>query len=316
MVVAFRIATCVGLTRAYVFSPPFLVLHSVLSLRNPYLPLLCSPSPTCLPALFRLLRPGKLTSSQRNEYDNIQQFFFKHEFLQQYRWYWRVEPDIHFHCDIDFDPFVYMQAQNKTYGGSPFFFPPVLVFFFFRFSLHLASLPLEPNIRVCYSRHWTYGPALALSRLHNDCALRSALASAHIMQCMIHDTCVVRVAPHTSPAPAQRSSPVFAPILSSNCLSVCLLATVRRPCGAPSFRASSVLQRHITTSPYQHIVSTSTNCHDRITTLPYRHSTRTRTPISAKPCVLVLVDMCVAPLARWPMMRRWLTGMMIPCVLF
>ncbi|EIM84738.1 glycosyl transferase [Stereum hirsutum FP-91666 SS1] len=43
-------------------------------------------------------------------------FFFKHEFLQQYRWYWRVEPDIHFHCDIDFDPFVYMQAQNKTYG--------------------------------------------------------------------------------------------------------------------------------------------------------------------------------------------------------
>lgn len=143
-------------------------------------------------------------------------------------------------------------------------------------------------------------------RMTVHCALRSALASAHLIQVMMHDACYMlhlRVAPHTSPA--QRSSPVFAPILSSICLSVCLSATVRRPCGAPSFRASSVLQRHITTSPYQHIVSTSTNCHDRITTPPYRHSTRTRTPISAKPCVSVLVDMRVAPLARWPVMRRW-----------
>ncbi|KAI0824385.1 glycosyltransferase family 15 protein [Trametes gibbosa] len=43
-------------------------------------------------------------------------FFYRHPLLQQYKWYWRVEPDVHFRCDIDFDPFLYMQDHNKTYG--------------------------------------------------------------------------------------------------------------------------------------------------------------------------------------------------------
>lgn len=43
-------------------------------------------------------------------------FFFRHELVQKYRWYWRVEPDVHFRCDIDFDPFLFMQDNNKTYG--------------------------------------------------------------------------------------------------------------------------------------------------------------------------------------------------------
>ncbi|KAL1941091.1 hypothetical protein VTO73DRAFT_7727 [Trametes versicolor] len=45
-------------------------------------------------------------------------FFYRHPLLQQYKWYWRVEPDVHFHCDIDFDPFLYMEDHNKTYGPS------------------------------------------------------------------------------------------------------------------------------------------------------------------------------------------------------
>ncbi|TFK78423.1 glycosyltransferase family 15 protein, partial [Polyporus arcularius HHB13444] len=36
-------------------------------------------------------------------------FFYRHPLLQQYKWYWRVEPDVHFHCDIDFDPFLFME---------------------------------------------------------------------------------------------------------------------------------------------------------------------------------------------------------------
>jgi len=44
--------------------------------------------------------------------------FYKHKLMQNYRWYWRVEPDIHFHCDIDFDPFLFMQDQNKVYGWT------------------------------------------------------------------------------------------------------------------------------------------------------------------------------------------------------
>ncbi|KAI0682190.1 nucleotide-diphospho-sugar transferase [Cerioporus squamosus] len=43
-------------------------------------------------------------------------FFYRHPLLQQYKWYWRVEPDVHFHCDIDFDPFLFMEDHNKTYA--------------------------------------------------------------------------------------------------------------------------------------------------------------------------------------------------------
>lgn len=43
-------------------------------------------------------------------------FFFKHELLQKYRWYWRVEPNVHFHCNIDYDPFLYMEEHDKIYG--------------------------------------------------------------------------------------------------------------------------------------------------------------------------------------------------------
>ncbi|KAK7036092.1 glycosyltransferase family 15 protein [Favolaschia claudopus] len=43
-------------------------------------------------------------------------FFFRHELLRKYRWYWRIEPDVMFHCTLSFDPFVYMEKQNKTYA--------------------------------------------------------------------------------------------------------------------------------------------------------------------------------------------------------
>lgn len=43
-------------------------------------------------------------------------FFFRHELVQKYKYYWRIEPDVTFYCDIDYDPFLIMQDQNKTYG--------------------------------------------------------------------------------------------------------------------------------------------------------------------------------------------------------
>ncbi|KAF9467507.1 glycosyltransferase family 15 protein [Collybia nuda] len=43
-------------------------------------------------------------------------FFFRHPLMQKYRWYWRIEPDVHFHCNIEFDPFVYMEDHNKVYA--------------------------------------------------------------------------------------------------------------------------------------------------------------------------------------------------------
>ncbi|KAF8797772.1 glycosyltransferase family 15 protein [Phlegmacium glaucopus] len=43
-------------------------------------------------------------------------FFFKHPLMLKYRWYWRIEPNVHFHCDISYDPFLYMEKQEKIYS--------------------------------------------------------------------------------------------------------------------------------------------------------------------------------------------------------
>ncbi|KAI9766217.1 MAG: alpha-1,2-mannosyltransferase (Kre5) [Candelina submexicana] len=43
-------------------------------------------------------------------------FFYKHELLAKYEWYWRLEPEIKYFCDITYDPFIHMARANKTYG--------------------------------------------------------------------------------------------------------------------------------------------------------------------------------------------------------
>jgi alpha 1,2-mannosyltransferase len=43
-------------------------------------------------------------------------FFFRHPLLDAYDYYWRIEPDVDYHCDIDYDVFRYMKDNNKKYG--------------------------------------------------------------------------------------------------------------------------------------------------------------------------------------------------------
>ncbi|KAJ3489079.1 hypothetical protein NLI96_g2376 [Meripilus lineatus] len=43
-------------------------------------------------------------------------FFFRHELLKNYKYYWRIEPDVSFFCDLDYDPFLIMQNEKKVYG--------------------------------------------------------------------------------------------------------------------------------------------------------------------------------------------------------
>lgn len=43
-------------------------------------------------------------------------FFFRHELLKNYKYYWRIEPDVTFFCDLDYDPFLVMQNGKKVYG--------------------------------------------------------------------------------------------------------------------------------------------------------------------------------------------------------
>ncbi|CCF58449.1 hypothetical protein KAFR_0E02970 [Kazachstania africana CBS 2517] len=43
-------------------------------------------------------------------------FFWRHPLLDDYDWYWRVEPDINLYCDIKYDVFQWMQDNEKVYG--------------------------------------------------------------------------------------------------------------------------------------------------------------------------------------------------------
>lgn len=43
-------------------------------------------------------------------------FFYKHELVKKRDWYWRVEPDVEFFCDLTYDPFIEMEKRNKKYG--------------------------------------------------------------------------------------------------------------------------------------------------------------------------------------------------------
>lgn len=43
-------------------------------------------------------------------------FFWRHPLLDDFDWYWRVEPSTKLHCDVPFDAFKYMQDNQKAYG--------------------------------------------------------------------------------------------------------------------------------------------------------------------------------------------------------
>lgn len=43
-------------------------------------------------------------------------FFFRHPLLDDYDYYWRVEPDVKFFCDIVYDPFLTMQDKGYKCG--------------------------------------------------------------------------------------------------------------------------------------------------------------------------------------------------------
>lgn len=42
--------------------------------------------------------------------------FYSHPLVRKLEWYWRVEPDVQFFCDMTYDPFIEMERNNKKYG--------------------------------------------------------------------------------------------------------------------------------------------------------------------------------------------------------
>ncbi|CCE63649.1 hypothetical protein TPHA_0F01650 [Tetrapisispora phaffii CBS 4417] len=43
-------------------------------------------------------------------------FFWRHPLLDEYEYYWRVEPDTKLYCDVDYDIFRFMKDNDKKYG--------------------------------------------------------------------------------------------------------------------------------------------------------------------------------------------------------
>jgi alpha 1,2-mannosyltransferase len=43
-------------------------------------------------------------------------FFFRHELMLNYEYYWRVEPSVELYCDVHYDPFRYMHENKKKYS--------------------------------------------------------------------------------------------------------------------------------------------------------------------------------------------------------
>lgn len=43
-------------------------------------------------------------------------FFYKHELIQKYEYYWRIEPNVDYPCTVAYDPFLFMKVSGKKYG--------------------------------------------------------------------------------------------------------------------------------------------------------------------------------------------------------
>ncbi|KAJ2727020.1 hypothetical protein GGI07_000137 [Coemansia sp. Benny D115] len=42
--------------------------------------------------------------------------FYRHPLVRDLDWYWRLEPDVEYYCDVDYDPFVFMRDRGIKYG--------------------------------------------------------------------------------------------------------------------------------------------------------------------------------------------------------
>lgn len=69
--------------------------------------------------LFKDVNTGGIWFQKTNgTYQYFSGFFWRHPLLLELGWeyYWRVEPDVRYFCELDYDPFVYMKENGKQYG--------------------------------------------------------------------------------------------------------------------------------------------------------------------------------------------------------
>lgn len=66
------------------------------------------------------MKNSKIIYGDSLSYRNMCRFFagqfYKHDLVKKYDYYWRIEPDVKFFCNLDYDPFEYLRKNNKKYG--------------------------------------------------------------------------------------------------------------------------------------------------------------------------------------------------------
>lgn len=110
------------------FTPEFITLTTSLA-SGPVTHSLIPPSHWSIPShINRTAMESNMRSLEDNDiiyggslsYRHMCRFnsgFFMHQpALQDFEWYWRVEPDIDFTCDISYDPFTFLRTNQKVYG--------------------------------------------------------------------------------------------------------------------------------------------------------------------------------------------------------
>ncbi|KAJ1731531.1 hypothetical protein LPJ72_003891 [Coemansia sp. Benny D160-2] len=65
-------------------------------------------------------------------------FIHKHPLLQDLDYYWRIEPDVHYYCDVDYDPFMLMKNNGYKYGWN------------------IAPTEYEPTVRTLWNATETF----------------------------------------------------------------------------------------------------------------------------------------------------------------
>lgn len=67
-----------------------------------------------------LMKNHNVAYAQKGSYHNMCRFYLGNFYnvpeLQQYKYYWRIEPDVHFYTDLNYDIFKYMEGTKKKYG--------------------------------------------------------------------------------------------------------------------------------------------------------------------------------------------------------
>ncbi|KAI9028146.1 nucleotide-diphospho-sugar transferase [Phycomyces nitens] len=88
-------------------------------------------------------------------------FFWRHPLVLQLGWefYWRIEPDVRYYCDLDYDPFLYMKKNKKQYA------------FTIAFVEHAGTIPtlwstIREFVRVSTANGKNYFPNLVTESLY------------------------------------------------------------------------------------------------------------------------------------------------------